>query len=325
MNRRLDIAVLSLALCCASSAPTIARAADAPAPSRARIERAGELYRQANKLYDEKKLAAAETLYRQAWEIQKTYDIASNLGAIELDLGKPAAAAEHLAFALRQFPARGKLATHAALTARLEKAKKLSCTLRVKAATGARIFIDGREVGAAPLAEEVFVDAGAHVLEARLDGHRDAKQTIRVAAGFEQDVTLSLVALPASPKRSLVPGIVLGAAGAAALGVGGVLIGLAESNRADAQALSDRLKASKVSCAAPSASCAELHGLTARTDALGNAGIGALVGGGALAAGALVYVLWPSARPTSKTKDTALRASFDASPTGGGVTVLGSF
>lgn len=360
-----SLTVLALVLCGASIAPRVALADSTPATEPERLAKAAELYRQANKLYDEHKLASAELLYRQAWEMRQTYDVASNLGALELDLGKPVAAAEHLTFALRQFPVRGKPAERAALAARLEKAKKLVCTLRVEVSVpGAQVLVDGKSVGVAPLVDELFIEPGARKIEAKLSGREDAKHVITAAAGSEHEVFLSLVParsaapapvatpapappsaskqsskppsrvagaskpapIPAPPAaRSPLPAIVLGAASVVAIGVGGTFIGLAEASRADAVAQHDRLKASGVSCATPSPACTELTDHTARADMLGNAGIGVLVGAGVLGAASAAYILWPGKKPAARTPDTALRASFGASPLGGSVTVTGTF
>lgn len=354
MFRKAHMTAIVLALLAAPTTPLTADAADAPGTAQPRAsasgstaqgrnEKAAELYRQANKLYDEKKLASAEALYREAWDLQKSYDIASNLGAVELDLGKPAAAAEMLSFALTQFPARGKPAERAALEARLARAKGLVCTLRITTnAAGAEIFVDGRRAGMAPLADDVFVDPGARTIEVKQKGHRDAKKTIAATPGARLEVALTLEAAPGAPvasaaprapaalpppapqKRSVIPAIAMGAAGVVAMGVGGALIGVAEASRSQAITKRDELKAAGVSCATPSAGCAELHDLTGRADASGNAGIGVMISGGALAAAGVAYFLWPGARP-AKAKDTTLRASFGASPAGGGVTLVGSF
>ncbi len=330
MSSKLTIGLLSLCLCGVLSSPVSALAGDGAAGDKQRSERAAELYKQANKLYDDKQLLPAEGLYRQAWELQKTYGIASNLGALELDLGKPAAAAELLRYALRQFPGKGKPEARAALEARLEKAKKLACTVRVKVSSpGAEVLVDGKSAGPAPLLEEIFVEPGSRTIVARQRDRLDAKQVITAVAGATQEVTLTLAPAPAPvaapPEKRPIPGIVMAVTGAVGLGFGGVFIGLAEANRADAQRQHDKLTAANVSCSAGSVECTSLHTTTGRADTFGNTGIGLMVGGGALAAAGVAYILWPSARPAAKKTDTAIHATFGASPAGGGVAVVGSF
>lgn len=327
--------LLSLALCGLLGSPAVALAGDAPATDKQRSERAAELYKQANRLYDDQKLGPAESLYRQAWEIQKTYAIASNLGALELDLGKPAAAADLLRYAIAHFPQKGKPETRAALEARLEKAKKLACTLRVKVSSpGAEVFVDGKSAGTAPLADDVFVEPGSHTVLARQRDRADAKQVVQASAGGVEEVTLTLLAAAPAPAKPVVteppaklpiPGIAMAVAGVVGLGVGGAFIGLAEQNRADAVRQHDKLAAAGVTCSAGSPECSSLHGMTARADTFGNTGIGLLIGSGALAAAGAAYILWPSARTPAKAKDAAIHATFGASPAGGGVTLAGTF
>ena len=328
---------LALSLAGAFLCPAAALAGDAPASEKERAEKATELYKQANKLYDDGKLESAEAVYKQAWALQKTYGIASNLGALALDLGKPAAAAEMLRYALANFPAKGKPETREALEARFAKAKKLACAVRVQVEPGAEVLVDGRSLGIAPIAQEVFVEAGSRAFEAKMRDRKDAKTMFIAAAGSSSEVTLTLGALPkqkAPPppaetsglaSKWPLPGVVMGAAGVVALGVGGGFVGMAEKNRTDATALRDRLVASKVTCAGTSADCRTLHNLTSQADTLGNTGIGLLIGGGVAAAAGVAYVLWPSSRPDTKKKDTEVHASFGASPEGAAVSVTGSF
>ena len=337
MYRRLTHTLLALSLAGAILCPAAALAGDAPASDKARAEKATELYKQANKLYDEGKLESAEGVYKQAWALQKTYGIASNLGALALDLNKPATAAEMLRYALAQFPAKGKPETREALEARFEKAKKLACAVRVKVEAGAEVLVDGRSVGTAPLADEVFVEAGSHAFEARMRDRKDGKTTLVAVAGSRSEVSLSLAPLPkiqappaASSSSGLaskwpLPGLVMGAAGVVAMGVGGAFVGMAEKNHTDATALRDRLAAGRVSCATASPDCTALHNLTSQADTFGNTGIGLLIGGGVTAAAGVAYVLWPASRPDPKKKDTKVAASFGASPDGAAVTVSGSF
>lgn len=214
-----------------------------------------------------------------------------------------------LRYALAQFPAKGKPETREALEARFEKAKKLACAVRVKVEAGAEVLVDGRSVGTAPLADEVFVEAGSHAFEARMrdrQGRQDhARRGRREPLG---GVALARAAaeIQAPPAASgssglaskwPLPGLVMGAAGVVAMGVGGAFVGMAEKNHTDATALRDRLAAGRVSCATASPDCTALHNLTSQADTFGNTGIGLLIGGGVTAAAGVAYVLWPALAP----------------------------
>jgi hypothetical protein len=69
---------------------------------------------------------------------------------------------------------------------------------------GARILIDGRDVGYSPLAAPIRVAPGRHVLEARLEGHHDAGREFDVMAG--ERPTLSLALVPRAPDEDGSPG-----------------------------------------------------------------------------------------------------------------------
>ena len=61
-------------------------------------------------------------------------------------------------------------------------------TVRVEPA-GAEVFVDGKAVGKAPLAGEVFVEPGARVIEAKLAGYEAAQACVdHVSAGAKCDV-----------------------------------------------------------------------------------------------------------------------------------------
>lgn len=336
---KLIIGTLTVSLALFAGAGT-ASAGDAPASEKDRADKAAELYKQANKLYDDQQLSLAEALYRKAWDLQKTFGTASNFGSVALELGKGREAAELLRYALSHFPAKGKAETRAALEARLEKAKTLIGTVRVRVTSaGAAVFVDGKALGAAPITEEVYLDPGNHTFEAKQQDHVDAKQTVLAIAGKAQDVTLSL---PEAPKKGpapspiaagkqpsskwSIPGVVMVATGVVGLGMGGAFIGAAEINKNDAVRLRDKLVAGNVTCLAGSTDCTQLHAITQRADMFGNTGIGLLIGGGALAAAGVAYVLWPASKTAGPGKDSAtVHATFAASPAGGGVTVVGEF
>src|SRR5688572_14876877 len=95
-------------------------------------QRATELYKKGNELYDKSKWAEAETMYRAAFELRQSFEIAGNLGDVEMIQGKPRDAAEHLAFALREFPPSGKPPQKEALQKRLREATNMIGTVHIK-------------------------------------------------------------------------------------------------------------------------------------------------------------------------------------------------
>ena len=109
----------------------------------------------------------AYSLYQQAWTLKHTYDIAGNLGQVELKLGKFRDAAEHLDFTLRLFPPTGKAAPREAIRLAFEAARKEVAALTIRvSAQGAAVSVDGTAIGLSPFEVPVFVDPGKRTLEA---------------------------------------------------------------------------------------------------------------------------------------------------------------
>src|SRR5688572_17441641 len=68
--------------------------------------KAEELSRKGRELFVAQDYAGAYEAQLAAWQLKKSFDIAANLGQVELKLAKHRDAAEHLAYALDHFPAR---------------------------------------------------------------------------------------------------------------------------------------------------------------------------------------------------------------------------
>ncbi|HRI71928.1 MAG TPA: hypothetical protein PK156_47170, partial [Polyangium sp.] len=126
--------------------------------------RAKELYDMGNKLYDEQKWAEAEAAYQSAWNLRKSFDLAGNLGDVEMQLKQYRDAAEHLSYAYDEFPTGGKPEVREALGKRIEEARQQIGVLQIKTnVIGARLYVDGKLVGQSPLEKGVFVDVGQRV------------------------------------------------------------------------------------------------------------------------------------------------------------------
>lgn len=172
--------------------------ASAPIASNADKERARALVLQATDAVFTDQLPKAEALLRAAWQLEKTYDIAGNLGHVELSNGKPRDAADHLRFCLEALPSSEGTKQRDRVQRRFDEARRLVAALKIFVdVPGAEVSIDGVPVGIAPLAAEAFVDPGDRVVTARLAGY-DAEPAIVVArAGATYDVTLR--GLPGAP------------------------------------------------------------------------------------------------------------------------------
>lgn len=305
----------------AMSVGTPARADDAA--------RAKELYDMGNKLYDEQKWVEAEAAYQSAWNLRKSFDLAGNLGDVEMQLGQYRDAAEHLSYAYDEFPTGGKPEVRETLGKRIEDARQHVGVLRIKTnVIGARLYVDGKLVGQAPLEKGLFVDVGQRVIEARLDGHDDVLRTIEVAKGSTQDVELQIVpkvggtAPSGNGKRILIAGV---GAGLALVGIGaGIGLWAAASGKtSDAGGI--RANLTPGVCpgteGAVVAKCTSLKSTLQDHDTYFNAGTGVFVTGMLFAAGTVGYVAMTKKRSSS----VGLQAIPVISPTAAGVSLSGRF
>lgn len=310
-----------LAVCGALAGPLFASQparAQAPAAVDADLlKKQREVYDRGNKLYDQGRLKEAEVAYLEAWKLKKSYDVAGNLGTVELANGNARSAAEHLSFALREFPAGGKPALRDELVKQLAEAKKRVGLLRVTVSKeGAEVLIDGEIVGKSPLTAEIYVTPGQHALEARHEDFPAAKQGITIEKGEQQEIALTLVA---KKKSAAIIGVGMGLTAAAA-GAGIALIAVSGGKASDADTLKAQLadKGGTNACgvAKPPADCAKLLSLNKDSDTFHNAAIGVFVGAGAIGVATLIYALYPTKKGGSASTGMLLTPVLGGGTTG---------
>lgn len=255
----------------------------------------------------------ARQLLLDAWSVRQTYDIASSLAQVEIQLKRYRDAAEHLEFCIRNFAPVESEQT-------LDQANKAFADVKTRVATvklsanrkGAELFVDSLGIGTEPLPAVIFVDPGPHRLAARLDGDT-AERSLNAQAGKEYiaDLTLSshetkaaavvqeskgttIEPPPAPPaKTSYTPAIITASTGGVAL-VAGIVLFL-ESSHKDSQR-QDQLDTlpgpNRCGTGNPNPSaCSEIQSSandarTFRTLAWASFGVAA-------AASIATYVLWP--------------------------------
>ena len=125
---------------------------------------------------------------------KQSYDIAGNLGDVELTLGKPRDAAEHLEYSYRNWPT-GKQEARQRTLERLSQAKKLVGALEISVnVDGAEITVNDAAAGRAPLNHDVFVEAGAVSISVTAPGYATETKTVPVAKGESRKVAIELTA-----------------------------------------------------------------------------------------------------------------------------------
>lgn len=298
MNPRLCL----FAVCAALAAPLLT-SPDALAQSAvdaASLARSRAAFERGNALYDAGKLPQAEAAYLEAWSLKKSFDVAGNLGTVQADMGKARDAAEHMAYALREFPAGGKPALRDALMKRLADVQRQVGTVRVQASrAGAEIFVDNMSAGITPLSADVFVNPGNHLIEARMDGSVVARVEIAAGRGTAQEVTLQL----GSSSGNL---LVYGGIGATALAAiaGGVFTGLAASKGGSLSTLYAGVP--KSGCPDPTTvltagPCNNLKSALESRATFSNVAMWSFIGAGVVGAGTLVYALVGSSSSPQQT------------------------
>ncbi|MCC6556134.1 MAG: hypothetical protein IT372_24505 [Polyangiaceae bacterium] len=304
---------------------------DAPAAkqttnaSASAAERAAQLYAEGNAFYDQGKYREAEARYQAAWDLQQSFDVAGNLGNVEMLVGQPRDAAEHLSHAMKIAPlGSGSAEKRKFLQGRLAEARKQVGALQISVnLQGADVFVDGKPVGKSPLETEVFVDPGERVIEAR-HGGETAKQTVLVAKGSSQPVPLTI---ETGPDMTIV--IAGGAVGVAGLASGLVFTILSNGKASDANALHDELErtggAGACNSPANQAKCADLSSLREDEALFGNVAVWSFIGGGVALAGTAVYMLTSTSGEPAAEPATGVRAMPVVTAKGAGLILGGRF
>jgi hypothetical protein len=346
--------VLATAL---GATPVRAQQGSQPAPLKPdAAARADDLFKAGMSDVKQQKWAEAEVKFQAALELNRSYDVAANLGQTQYRLGKYRDAAEHLSFAVRNWPLIGKKEPRELAAKRLAELRKLVGTVTIQVSVpGATVLVDGKEVGQSPLADEVFVDPGPRTVEARLSGYQSAKQAIEAAKGSAQNVSLTLAPIVAKPGGgdaanggahaggAGTPGagretnpegstgassgprtalIVTGISATALAVVGGIAFA-AVSNARASEAEEQRALLVQKGGAQPclktelAKECADVNSSFEARDAFGNAAAWSFITGGVLGAATVVYAVM--------TPKSAVRAAPMVGPSVGGVVVTGAW
>lgn len=330
-----------------AAGPPIAKPAPAPAATQAKPAAAGgaatptsveELFLKGVDLYSAQRWVEAEAAFLEVWRVQKTYDVAANLGTTEYRLEKWRDAAEHLAFAVRNWPVAAKAEAREIAKQRFEevRAKVAAVTITVNVA-GADVLVDGKSIGTSPLGADMFLDPGAHRVEARLRGYKTGSTTVQASAGETHAAKIELVreetessGLGKGTQTALIVGGAVTSAVAFGMGVGFMTAGYGKET--DASSLRDELqKETPVGvavCDQPDASrasrCAELQSKLEDVKRFGTIAAGGFIAGSVLAAATTAFVIW-TRTSSSKRAQQQVWVAPAIGTTSQGVSVVGAW
>lgn len=274
---------------------------------------------------------------------QLAWDEAANYSQALFQQNRLAEAATQLRSALRLLPSSEPSADElrAKFQARMNEILPLVAQLAVTVSRpGARLLLDGKEIGRSPLRDVIYVTPGTREIQARLEGFQTGVWHRDVPAGEVMPVNLQLTPTsldeprPAAPKSTDdedgalsdvrlglgITGLLVGSGGV----VASIVLGLASADRGDQAAslqtsisADPRVAGGSNFCGAGSpllseTSCSELDGVLSEQQTFRGAAIGSGVAGGLLLVGGLLTLLVPSAsvQPAAAVDTTSASVSL---------------
>lgn len=291
-------------------------------PACAATDDTTTLFQRARENFEAERYDASYGCYKKHWDIRESYDVAANLGNLEVSqLKKYADGATHLHYARENLPASMPAAKRSEVKAKInERLGEALAHVQVLELTvlprDAEVVIDGQSAGRAPLRMPIYLEPGTHSLLVQLAGHAPIEKSIDAKAGTKEAFELTLTAdlpsdgeatapaglptpAPAADEGSPALGIAVLATGGAAAVAGVILIVLSAGAGSDTEALtteiqSDPAAPSENPCGAgpaPHPKCGDLDAAAGDQITFRNAGIAAVAIGGALLVTGTVLLL----------------------------------
>jgi hypothetical protein len=310
-------------------------------------DRARQLYVDGMKAAEAKNWAVAHTAFLEAWKLGEHYQIAANLGSMEIKLGRYRDAAEHLAIYLRKAP-QDKVKDRMRAMAFYEEAKKKVGTVQVTVnVNGAEILVDDKVVALSPILDDIFVDPGPRSIKVRMQGYKPMETAIEASAGSTHQVPVTLakagdaappVMVPEEPPKPppppaeepfkparpiVITGIAVGAVGI----LGGIIFtAVANGQASDAESRATSLRAESMQTTGNPYACAtgvyaiecdKLRDLRSGQDTFGNLAVASFVTGIVAGAGTAVYALvLPRVLTTKSSSSSSSEQSSPSPPPG---------
>ena len=151
---------------------------------------ARERFKEGVTYFDQKQYEKARAAFVQAYALKKHPSVLLNLAHSELRSNHERDAAQHFAQYLREATDAAPDQREAA-QAGLTSAKAAVCEVTVTTDAEAEVLVDGASQGAAPLVGSLFLEPGAHTLQAK-KGDRVVTQNVTAKAGETREIKLKL-------------------------------------------------------------------------------------------------------------------------------------
>ena len=182
---------VSLGVCIGLGVALIAASARAQAPGDAAEVEA--LIAKGNELRRAGTPGPALPYFRRAYELARTPRTTGQLGLAELAAGYPVDAEAHLASALKSPNDPGIVKYRQMLKDALILARSQIGELTVQGGpAGAEVVVNGRVVGALPLASPVKLPARTAEVVVRAPGHSERREMVPIAGGQRHALTVNL-------------------------------------------------------------------------------------------------------------------------------------
>jgi hypothetical protein len=325
----------------AAAAALAAVTSIAPAEAANGVEKEAQgLFVEAMKLMGKKRYAEACEKFAQSQELDPGMGTQFRLAECYEKLGR-------LASAYEQFVAVADAAKGASKPDREAVARKRAADLEVRVAKltiaippavaslkDLEVRRDGVVVDKASWGTPIPVDPGDHVVTVKAPGKKPWETKVWAEGASKLLVTLSAledVAPPVvkAPPRSVVPAIVLGAAGGAGVVAGAVFLGLRAGKISQARKLHDKIAERSGTCVGGGAAsfvsdCSALASATGTGDTFGTVSLVGFIAGGVSLAGMAVYLLLPEPKP-ARPGDAGLRITPVLGAGEGGFVASGRF
>lgn len=292
---RLPVALLTAALAVASSTASAQTPADADAETAMREGIAAT---------KEGRFEEAAAAYARAYAVAPRFDVAANLGDVELQLGRFADAAIHLEKALALMPLTAPPAAKKRVEEGLAKARAESVRVELAVTPPGETSVSVDDRANEVVDGHLYAMPGEHRIAVTRPGHRPASGVVRGSAGETTTLRLELVAeggatpppaVGAEP-RPIWPAVALGGLGGVAA-VGTVVFAVVSARAgSDADDAAARATESGVSCSGggeAAGPCADFSDAASRESTFGTLAIVSGVSSALALGGMVTYLVWP--------------------------------